>query len=133
MNSGARQHSSGEKVISTRSGTRAEASANSTLRAKARALVDAGRLPITLPNHRWGGPGTGSMCSVCGDPVGRDQMDIEVELAGPGSDATDHHFHVPCLSALEHELRNRPRSGLSLPSNGGQLPGALGTDDQQGL
>jgi hypothetical protein len=133
MNDGARQHSSGEKVTSTRSGATAGAGADSTLRAKARALVEAGRLPIVLPNHRWGGPGAGSPCSVCGDPVGHDQMDIEFELMGAGNGATDHHFHVPCLSALEHELRERAPSGPSMPSSGAQFPGALGTDDQRGM
>jgi len=89
-----------------------QVSADSLLQAKARALIDAGHLPDTLPARRWGGPGVGAPCSVCTVPIGQHQIDIELELTGTNADgAISHHFHVRCLSVLEHELRHVQRSG----------------------
>ena len=78
------------------------------VRARARTLIQARSFPRTLPVRRWGGPGVGTPCAVCGAAIEPSQMDIELELA-PGQDggAADHHFHVRCLAALERELREQ--------------------------
>ena len=91
--------------------------ADNILQAKARALIDAGHLPSTLPTRTWGGPGAGATCSVCSVAIGQHEIDIELELAAANaSSATSHHFHVRCLAALEHALRQvkRPEPALTM-------------------
>ena len=81
-------------------------SVDSILRAKARALIQGGRLPSRLPARRWGGPGLGIPCMVCGVPISDSEVGFEVEFTRfNGADASSQHFHVRCLTALEHELR----------------------------
>ena len=75
------------------------------LRAKARALVAAASLPLPLPRRRWGGPGVGAPCTLCGMAVDGHEVDIEIDLAGRDGAGESCHFHVRCLAALEHELR----------------------------
>jgi hypothetical protein len=80
-------------------------SRDSLLRAKARALIQTGNLPNRLPDRKWGGPGIGAPCMVCGAPVNHDEIGLEVEFTcGDGTGASNHHFHVRCFSALELEL-----------------------------
>ena len=74
------------------------------LRAKARELIRAGELPSRLPDRKWGGPGNGAPCMVCGAPVKEDEIGFEVEFEQDGTRASAHHFHVRCLFVLELEL-----------------------------
>jgi len=81
-------------------------SVDSTLRAKARRLMQAGKLPNRLPNRMWGGPGIGTPCTVCGEPVKQDEAELEVEWSD-GASTNNHHLHTRCLAALELEIRER--------------------------
>ena len=110
MNGAGRQYCDREEHFA-HAGDGIQVSADSILQAKARAFIDAGHVPDTLPARTWGGQGVGAPCSVCGVGIGQREVDIELELTGPnGGSATSHHFHVRCLSALEQELRHGGRS-----------------------
>lgn len=75
------------------------------LRAKARQLMKSGKVPRRLPARRWGGPGSGTPCTLCGAPVKEDEVGFEIEFGCDGAGASNHDFHGRCLDALELELR----------------------------
>lgn len=81
----------------------------SILRAKARAVVQNGKLPARRPDRTWGGPGVGAACAVCELPVKKDEMEFEIQFeydgASPGLDKF--HVHIRCFAAWEFE-RNKP-------------------------
>jgi hypothetical protein len=72
-----------------------------TLRERARAVVEEGKLPSRAPDRTWGGPGVGAICTICGLPVKRDEMEFEIEFArdgdNPGLDKF--HVHIRCFAA----------------------------------
>jgi hypothetical protein len=75
------------------------------LREMAREAIDAGALPSRRPDSMWGGKGSGSRCSICGVPVTRDELEIELEFSGDDcSGEGTFHVHVPCLAAWEREF-----------------------------
>jgi hypothetical protein len=57
------------------------------------------------PTRTWGGPGVGAPCTVCGEPITKDQLEFEVQFArdgdNPGLDKF--HIHVRCFAAWEFE------------------------------
>jgi len=77
------------------------------LAAKARDAIRAGRLPARAANRTFGGPGNGSVCAVCGEPVTSNQMELEIEFnrhgAAPGLDR--YHLHTKCFAAWETERK----------------------------
>jgi len=84
------------------------------LRAKAREAVRTGKLPSRRPDRTWGGPGVGAACTVCGEPVKKDQLEFEIEFAHDGSNPglDKFHIHVRCFAAweFERERDGRPHS-----------------------
>ena len=75
------------------------------LREKARAAIKEGRMPAIRPERTWGGPGTGVPCSVCDQPVAKDQPEFEVEFvdSGPTSSVGIFFLHARCFAAWEFE------------------------------
>ena len=75
------------------------------LRAKARAVVQHGKLPRRRPDRTWGGPGVGAACAICEEPVTSDQMEFEIQFRhdgkSPGLDRF--HVHIRCFAAWEFE------------------------------
>ena len=75
------------------------------LRALARRVLSTGGLPRRDPDRTWGGAGVGAPCSLCGEPVRRDQTEYELQFfrdgATPGLDR--YHLHIRCFSAWEME------------------------------
>jgi hypothetical protein len=73
------------------------------LRAKAREVLQSGKLPARPPDRT--GPGVGAPCTVCGLPVKRDELEFEIQFArdgdNPGLDKF--HIHVRCFAAWEFE------------------------------
>ena len=59
------------------------------------------------PDRTWGGPGVGAPCSVCGEPIKRDQLELETQFAHDGSNPglDKFHIHVRCFAAWELERR----------------------------
>jgi hypothetical protein len=77
------------------------------LRNKAREVVRQGKLPARPPNRVWGGPGVDAPCAVCELPVGKNEMELEVQFArdghGGGGDLDKFHLHRRCFAAWEFE------------------------------
>ena len=75
------------------------------LRAKARSLVQQGKLPAGRPDRAWGGPGVGAPCAVCDLPVTNDEMEFGIGFAhdgdNPGLDKF--HVHIRCFAMWELE------------------------------
>lgn len=78
-----------------------------SLAAKAREAIRSGALPARPANRTFGGPGSGATCAVCGEPVTRNQMELEIEFnrhgTAPGLDR--YHLHPKCFSAWELERK----------------------------
>jgi hypothetical protein len=74
------------------------------LRAKARDLIRAGRLPGRRPERIWGGAGlAGIRCTLCGEAIGRGDVVLEIEVRG-GEGASYPQLHVHCFSVFETAL-----------------------------
>jgi hypothetical protein len=75
------------------------------LRARAREVIQSGKIPGRKPDRTWGGPGVGALCAVCEKPVTKDEMEFEIEFArdgtSPGLDK--YHVHLRCFAAWEFE------------------------------
>jgi hypothetical protein len=78
------------------------------LRAKAREAVQQGKLPARRADRTWGGPGAGDICSVCAEPIKKDQMEHQIEFARDDDNAgvDKFHVHVRCGAAWEFERKN---------------------------
>jgi hypothetical protein len=76
-----------------------------SLREKVRAVLRAGKLPSRHPDRTWGGPGVGAPCVICDLPVGRDELEFEIQFArdsdNPGLDKF--HIHARCFAVWELE------------------------------
>ena len=92
-------------------------SVDSSLRAQARKLMRARKLPNRLPDRMWGGPGVGSPCTVCGAPVKQDETELEVEWSD-GASTSNHQLHVCCFAALELEIREGELPQRTLGASG---------------
>lgn len=94
------------------------------LHAKARAAIQAGKLPSRHPEQTWGGPGEGDCCTICGARVRPDEVELEIEFAaaGNGSEADTHHLHPRCFAAWKHELQLAARA-LSGTTGDEKMPG----------
>lgn len=77
------------------------------LRAKAREVIHAGKLPNRRPDRTWGGPGVGARCAVCAEPVTRTQLEFEIQFATDGAEPglDKFHVHIRCFAAWEFERR----------------------------
>jgi hypothetical protein len=77
------------------------------LREQALEAVRTGKLPARQQDRTWGGPGVGAHCAVCGVPIRKDEMEIELEFAhagaSPGLDTF--HVHPRCFAAWEFERK----------------------------
>jgi hypothetical protein len=78
---------------------------DSTLREKARESIENGKLPTQCPERIMGGPGCGEVCAICGETLGRNQMELEPEFRHDGAIAELHkyHLHPRCFMAWEFE------------------------------
>ena len=70
-------------------------------------------MPSRRSDRMFGGPGLGQPCVVCGKPLPRDEMEIELEFnrhgATPGVDT--YHFHHRCYAAWECERQKFEGTG----------------------
>jgi hypothetical protein len=75
------------------------------LREQAREAIRSGKLPVGKPDRTFGGQGSGVTCPVCGNPVKREDLELEIEFnrhgVTPGLDR--YHLHVRCYAAWEFE------------------------------
>jgi len=79
----------------------------SHLREHARVAIRNRKIPSRQPDRTWGGPGVGATCSVCDLPIGKDQLEFEIQFAhdGPAPGLDKYHVHVRCFAAWEFERR----------------------------
>ena len=74
------------------------------LREKAREAIRSGKLPRRQPDRTFGSPGGGESCALCGEPVARDQMLIQIEYQRHAtSGLRSYHLHLGCHEAWEFE------------------------------
>jgi len=69
-----------------------------SLRDSAREEIQNGRLPARPPICTLGGGGSGERCVLCGETIGYDQMEVELEFAERTGDTTEIEkcrFHPP--------------------------------------
>jgi hypothetical protein len=76
------------------------------LRDKAQEAIRARKLPKRRPDRASSGPGVGELCAICGEPIKRDQMELEMEFIRDGRSprVESHHLHLRCFVAWEFEL-----------------------------
>jgi len=75
------------------------------LRRRAREFIRGGRLPAVPPSIDWKGPGSGRICALCGDSIGRDQMECEIEVMAKATSRDKYVFHAQCYLLWELERR----------------------------
>jgi hypothetical protein len=65
----------------------------------------AGKLPSRRPDRTGGGPGIGELCTICGEPIKQDQLELEIQFARDGSSLGPdwYHVHIRCFAAWEFE------------------------------
>ena len=80
------------------------------LRAKAREVVRAGKLPSRRPDRTWSGPGIDNSCTICGARIQQAQVEFEIQFAPDGAapGVERFHLHLRCFAAWEFE---RDRDG----------------------
>lgn len=72
-------------------------------RERARAAIQAGKIPLRRPDRTWGGPGVGAPCAVCDLPITRDHLELEIEFVRLGGGLENLHVHIRCFAAWELE------------------------------
>ena len=50
------------------------------LRLRVRQLVESGQVPCEEPDKTWAGPGTGTHCAACGEPIKPTEVEFEADL-----------------------------------------------------
>jgi hypothetical protein len=74
-----------------------------TLIERAQAAIAAHRLPLAATSRIWGGRGSGQCCSLCGEPIGSDDVEIELDTAVEGNAGV--RFHARCHSLWQQVCR----------------------------
>jgi len=78
----------------------------STLRQKAREAIVAGKLPHRRAERMWAGPGVGSRCSICDEPVDHGEIEYELEFTrGNDPSQASYHVHLRCFAAWAYVCR----------------------------
>jgi hypothetical protein len=79
------------------------------IRALARTVLRAGTMPRRDPDRTWGGLGIGMPCSVCAQPIPRDDVEYELQFShgGPRPGLDRFHLHLRCFAAWEMERTKR--------------------------
>jgi hypothetical protein len=81
------------------------------LRQQARDKLESGELPREREARVWAGPGAGLPCAVCGDVIGRDDVEYELQIVEPGRSVHVYRFHRRCHAAWQLErTTTRPPS-----------------------
>ena len=62
-------------------------------------------LPREAPQRMWGGSGSGAPCAICGERIGADQLEYELEYrcVDDPNGRPSFHVHIRCCSAWELE------------------------------
>jgi hypothetical protein len=95
-------------------------SEDGTLRQRVREAIDAGKLPDRSPVGLWGGPGCGASCAICGERIGIDEVEFELEFSADDEPG--------CLQVAGNKL-NGHSSGNGAHSNGNGNGNGNGRDN----
>jgi hypothetical protein len=57
------------------------------------------KLPGRNPDRMWGGPSLGGDCARCDQPIGRGELELEIEFDCDDGASERYRVHVRCLSA----------------------------------
>lgn len=70
-------------------------------RHRAREAMKTCKLPEGRPERIWGGPGSGAMCAVCGQIVGKEETEFELQFgSNGGSDTVTYPVHAQMGASL---------------------------------
>ncbi len=72
------------------------------LRVRARSLLAGGELGCEPPVRVWGGYGSGLPCSLCTQPINRDDIEYQIAQHADGQLRISH-FHFECHAAWQVE------------------------------
>ena len=78
------------------------------LRERARQKMRRGLLPAAGETRVWAGPGLGLPCAVCDQPIGRDDLEYELEFASELGTPPPYRFHRRCHAAWQLERTATP-------------------------
>jgi hypothetical protein len=86
------------------------------IRALARNIFQAGLMPRRDPDGTWGGKGVDVPCAICGERIGPDQLEYELQFGQEGAtpDVDLFHLHLRCFAAWEME-RTKAASDSDTP------------------
>jgi hypothetical protein len=107
---------------------------DSALRRRIRQSIREGRLPARPAQQLWGGPGSGKECSACGQAVGPQELELELEIAEATAESvsTRVSVHPRCLHLWECVLQELApvlsRSGEQGTLRGRELEAAEGAE-----
>jgi len=95
-------------------------SGNGKLRDKVLEAIRADKLPNRRPERTWGGQGCGARCTICGEEVRLDEVELELEFAAGdgGTERGNYHVHVGCFSAWDFERKNFALQRATIKVNG---------------
>jgi|SRR5947209_8980195 len=84
-------------------------------RERAREAIRLGKLAMRSPDRTMGGPGCGEVCALCGETLGRNQMELEAEFRqdGEAPEVHKYHLHPRCFMAWEWERTKVEGTGQS--------------------
>ena len=78
------------------------------LRHKVREAIRTGKLPVREPQRVFGGYGSGVDCSICGNPLIPEQVELELEFSADAfMPASSQHVHPRCHAVWDLERRAR--------------------------
>ena len=87
------------------------------IRPLARKVLHERLMPPHDPEYTWAGAGAGLPCTICGDPITRDQVEYELHFrrhAAAIPRLTGFHLHLRCFAAWEME-RTKAASDSDTP------------------
>jgi hypothetical protein len=76
----------------------------SALQALVRAMLRTAALPATTPQSVWAGPGSGSMCAICAQPIAANGFEVELVFHEGGA-PRGMRLHCQCHAIWEMERR----------------------------
>jgi hypothetical protein len=71
----------------------------------AHARIEDGQLGCEPPAATWGGYGDGTLCELCGEPIG--PADVEYEVQMVAHRGRTHRFHLLCHTVWRVECARR--------------------------
>ena len=93
------------------------------LRDLARQAITADKIPTHWPDRMWDGPGIGTSCALCAQPV-HEEFEVHWAMDRAGPRPRLDHFHHRCFAAweLERKAARESGAGRAMSSTESTLP-----------